>query len=224
MPSFRYRNVEEDFVEIENTADVFIRLGNHTFSIANKLEYAIYGDENLLSGGFVYLEYARLGRKNKMAIEPFFQMHWQDIRGLERKYAGGSNIRWIVLVKPDLGIFAGAGALYESEKWNYSGVSDSSLIPAEAHPVEVSRFRGTSYLSLKKTFDDLFDLDLSVYFQPTFSAPFDDYRMAASSEITYNFSEHLGLTLQYQNIYDSKPEVPIDHLYNDVTLGFVLSF
>ena len=42
-PSFRYRNLKEDFLELANTADVSFRFGNHGFTIANKIEYSIFG-------------------------------------------------------------------------------------------------------------------------------------------------------------------------------------
>jgi hypothetical protein len=50
-----YKNVKKDFIEIENTADVTFRFSNHALTVANKLEYAIYGKENLMSGGYIYI-------------------------------------------------------------------------------------------------------------------------------------------------------------------------
>ncbi|MEX0982822.1 MAG: hypothetical protein WD577_11485 [Bacteroidales bacterium] len=189
----------------------------------NKLEYAIYGKEKIMSGGFVFVEYRNIQGKT-IAIEPFVQMHWQEIRGLERKYAGGANIRWRILAKPNIGIFAGLGALYEYERWNYTGVADPLSIPADAEPVQVNKFRGVSYLSLNKNFGDMFDLDLSVYYQPALGGQIISHRLASSSALIYNISQYFGLTLVYQNIYDSNPVVPIEKLYNDINLGVTISF
>lgn len=221
-PSFRYRNVKEDFLEIENTADVSIRIKNHGFTIANKIEYSIFGDENIMSGGFLYLEYVNL-RSKKIAFEPFYQMHWNEIRGLDRKYAGGMNLRWRALVKNTTGLFLGIGSLYEFERWNYSGVPDD-LLPINQSIIEVSQLRGNSYVSFKQSFGDLFDLDISGYYQPNFSEFFKNYRIAGSFELTYNVTKYLGLRLLYQNIYDSDPIVPIDKLYHDVNFGVTISF
>lgn len=222
-PSFRYRNVKKEFIEISNTADLSFRFSQHAITIANKLEYTIYDKENLLSGGFIYLEYRNINEK-LITIEPFYQMHWNENRGLERKYAGGTNLRWRILVKPTTGIFAGIGALYEYEKWSYEGVANAELIPDQDKPVEVSRFRGASYLSLKKKLSDMFDLDISIYYQPIPDNPFKDFRFASSYELTYNFTEHIGLTALYQNIFDNCPDVPIDKWFHDFTLGLTLSF
>ena len=221
-PSFRFRNLKEDFLEIGNTSDLSIRIKNHTFTVANRIEYSILGKENILSGGFIYLEYVNLQSK-KIAFEPFFQMHWREIRGLDRKYAGGLNIRWRALVKENTGLFFGIGTLYEFERWNYSGVADD-LLPTDQTPVKIEQFRGTSYISYKQKLGDLFDLDISGYYQPTFSNPFQKYRLASSFELTYNFTKFIGLRFLYQNIFETKPLVPIDNLYHDVNFCITLSF
>lgn len=221
-PSFRFRNLKEEFLEIENTADISIRIKNHAFTIANKIEYSFFGDKSLMSGGFLYLEYVNLYNK-KIAFEPFYQMHWNEIRGLDRKYAGGMNLRWRALVKENTGLYFGIGSLYEFERWNYSGVPDN-LLPTNLNSIEVNRVRGNSYVSYKQQLGDLFDLDISGYYQPTFAEPFSNYRLASSFELTYNFTEYLGLRLLYQNTYDSSPLVPIEKLYHDVNFGVTISF
>ena len=221
-PSFRYRNVKADFLELENTADVSVRIKNHGFTIANKIEYSIYGDENIMSGGFLYLEYVNLQSK-KIAIEPFYQMHWNEIRGLDRKYAGGVNFRWRAFVKNNTGLFFGIGSLYEFERWNYSGVPDP-LVPMDKSAKEVNRIRGNSYISFKQGLGNSFTLDISGYYQPNLAAFSNNYRLASSVELTYNITAYIGLRLLYQNIYDSEPLVPIDNLYQDVNFGITISF
>lgn len=221
-PSFRYRNLKEDFLEIANTADVSFRFGKHAFTVANRIEYSVFGDDNILSGGFLYLEYVNIQSK-KIAIEPFYQMHWNEVRGLDRKYAGGINLRWRALVKNNTGLYFGIGSLYEFERWNYSGVPDD-LLPIDQSAIEVNRLRGNSYVSFKQSFGDLFDLDISGYYQPNLSDFFKNYRLASSFELTYNVTKYIGLRLLYQNIYDSAPLVPIDKLYHDVNFGITISF
>tara|TARA_R110002051_G_C8619943_1_gene483149 strand:+ start:127 stop:927 length:801 start_codon:yes stop_codon:yes gene_type:complete len=221
-PSFRYRNLKEDFLEIANTADVSVRLGKHAFTIANRIEYSFLGDDNILSGGFLYLEYVNIQSK-KVAFEPFYQMHWNEVRGLDTKYAGGTNLRWRVLVEKNTGLYFAIGSLFEFERWNYSGVPDASL-PVDQSDIEVNRFRGNSYVSLKKSFGDLFDLDISGYYQPNLTNFFQSYRLASSFELTYKITKYIGLRLLYQNIYDSAPLVPIDKLYHDINFGIIISF
>lgn len=221
-PSFRYRNLKEDFLEIANIADVSVRFGKHAFTVANRIEYSVFGDDNILSGGFLYLEYVNIQSK-KIAIEPFLQVHWNEVRGLDDKYAGGMNLRWRALVKNNTGLYFGIGSLYEFERWNYSGVPDD-LLPIYQSAIEVNRLRGNSYVSFKQSFGDLFDLDISGYYQPNLSDFFKNHRLASSFELTYNITKYIGLRLLYQNIYDSAPLVPIDKLYHDVNFGITISF
>lgn len=221
-PNFRYRNLKEDFLQLANTADVSLRFGKHAFTIANRIEYGVVGNENILSGGFLYMEYVNLQSK-KFAIEPFYQMHWNEVRGLERKFAGGVNLRWRALVKNNTGLFFGLGSFKEFEQWSFSGVPDN-LLPLDQSAVEVNRVRGNSYISFKQKLGDLFDLDISGYFQPYLADFFYNYRLAGSFELTYNFTKYLGLRFLYQNIYDAAPLVPIDKLYHDVNFGITISF
>lgn len=221
-PSFRYRNLKDDFLEISNTADVSLRINKHAFTIANRVEYSFFGDEDILSGGFLYLEYMNLQNK-KIAFEPFFQVHWNEVRGLKEKYASGMNFRWRALEKKSTGLFFAIGSFYEFERWGYSGVKEE-LLPTNTDPVESSKIRANSYISFKQKFGSLFDLDISGYYQPAFSSFFSNYRLASSFELTYNITKFLGLRLLYQNIYDPDPLVPIDRLYHDINFGITLTF
>ena len=221
-PSFRYRNLKDDFLEISNTADVSVRIKDHAFTIANRVEYSFFGDEDILSGGFLYLEYMNLQNK-EIAFEPFFQVHWNEVRGLKEKYASGLNFRWRALKKKSTGLFFALGGFYEYESWGYSGVNDE-LLPAVLSPVDSSLIRANSYISFKQKFGTLFDLDISGYYQPAFSSFFSNYRLASSFELTYNITEFLGLRFLYQNIYDPNPLVPIDRLYHDINFGITLTF
>ncbi len=222
VPSIRYRNVKEKFTEIENTADISIRLGQNGITIGNRLEYARFGNEDIMSGGFVFLEYRRVTDTNRLVLEPYALMLWQEIRGLDMKYAGGGNLRWEFIHRKNIGLFAGFGAFYEFERWNYEGTADSTLIPADPQPFEVENVRGQLYFSYKQVFGNLFDLNISGYYQPSFTS--SNYRLASSSQLTHNINEFIGLTLIYQNIYDPDPIVPIDKLFHDLTLGLTLSF
>lgn len=220
-PSFRFRNLKDDFLEISNTADVSIRIDNHAFTIANRVEYSFFGNDDILSGGFLYLEYMNLLNK-EIAFEPFVQVHWNEVRGLKEKYASGLNLRWRALEKESTGLFFAVGGFYEYERWGYSGVNEENR-PGNTSPVDASLVRANSYISFKQKFGTLFDLDVSGYYQPELASP-SNYRLASSFELTYNITKFLGLRLLYQNIYDPSPLVPIDNLYHDINFGITLTF
>jgi len=128
-----------------------------------------------------------------------------------------------VLYKKNTGIFAGIGPFYEYERWDYRGVPDSETIPNPTNPVVNELVRLGSYISFKQGLAEKFLLDLSIYYQDDIQNLFNTPRAASSSRITYKLTQYLGLTLLYQNIYDSSPVVPIDKLYHNVTFSFSIN-
>jgi hypothetical protein len=145
------------------------------------------------------------------------------VRGLDRKYATGINLRWRVLYKKNSGIFAGIGPFYEFERWDYRGVPDSETIPTPANPITKELVRLGSYISYKQRVADKILLDFSIYYQDDIENLFDVPRAGSSSRITYKLTKYLGLTLLYQNMYDPNPVVPIDKLYHNVTFSFSIN-
>lgn len=225
LPSFKYQNLRQELIRIENTADFSIQFGNNAITIANKFELSRFGGETFESGGYVYLEYRRINKQSKIGFEPYAQMHWSEVRGLDRKYAGGVNFRWAILQNQTSGLFFGIGPFYEYERWDYRGVSEENdeLIPADRRPVESFLIRFGSYIGYKQDIGDYLILDLSVYYQDKFESAFSAPRLASSSRLTYKLTKYLGLTLQYQNIYDPEPLVPIDELFHDLTFSISLN-
>ena len=222
VPDFKFQNLKKDLIEFENTADISFRINKSAITIANKIELSKYGEEVLLSGGFLYLEYRKIF-ENKIVIEPFSQLHWSEARGLEFKYAGGINLRYKIYFSEKVGFYIGTGPFYEYERWNYDGVADN-LIPANPEDIVNEEVKLGTYLSFKWKTDINLDFDISLYHQSTFNEIFTTPRLASSSSVKYNFTEHLGLILQYQNIYDYKPIVPIDKLYNQFLATFEVAF
>lgn len=223
VPSFQYQNLKEDLIKFENTADFSVLFNHNALTIANKVELSRFGDETFESGGYLYIEYRRIQDTLPFALEPYFQAHWNEIRGLDRKYAIGANLRWRVLYKKNSGIFAGIGPFYEYETWDYRGVPDSEPIPNPAIPITKELVRLGSYISYKQRLSDKFLLDLSIYYQDDIQNLLDVPRAGISSRLTYKLAKYLGLTLLYQNIYDPSPLVPIDKLYHNVTFSFSIN-
>ncbi|MEE4196068.1 MAG: hypothetical protein V2I54_00360 [Bacteroidales bacterium] len=223
VPDFKFENQKKDLVEFENISDITFLIKNSALTFANKIELSKYGDEVLLSGGYLYIEYGKIVEK-KFSIDPFSQVHWSEARGLEFKYAGGFYTRYRIIQKEMLGFFAGLGTFYEHERWNYEGVVDTLLIPSTASNIYSDQLKLGSYLSFKYASDYNFSVDVSIYHQSRYDEIFSTPRLAGSASITYNFTKHLGLIAKYQNIYDYNPLVPIEKLFNRFVLALDISF
>jgi hypothetical protein len=223
IPDFKFQTQRRNLIEFQNLADISFRMGDNALTFANKIEVSRFGKEALLSGGYLYVEYRRI-LENTFVPEFYSQIHWADARGMRFKYAGGINARFRIAAKENMGFFAGIGPFYEYERWNYNGVSDSALIPADPIPIEVSHIKLGLYVNLKYSPADRISTDFSVYYQSRFDGLFSTPRLASSSRVSYRFTKHLSLAGMYQNIYDFAPVVPIKQLFNRVTLSVSISF
>ena len=224
VPNLMFQTQKKDLLEFENIADFSFRLSReHAFTFGNKFAFSKFGKETLLSGGYVYIEYRRI-MEQKIALEPFSQVHWAESRGMEFKYAGGINLRWRILTREKIGIYAGTGPFYEWERWNYDGVPAQRKLPADLSSVRQVDLKMGSYLSFKvKPFEE-FIFDLSAYHQSRFDEIFLTPRLASSTDVTWNFTDYLGLSLIYQNIYDYAPAVPIKKDFHKIILGISVNF
>ncbi len=222
IPDFEFQNLRRDLIEFENLADMSIRFGESALTVANKIELARFGDETFLSGGYMYGEFRKI-LQAKLSLEMFGQVHWADPRGMEKKYALGTNIRWRLVNKQNLGFYVALGPFYEYERWNFDGVRASRIGESNVDRITETLKLG-SYASFKfSPFDKIF-LDVSIYYQSGFDEFFSSPRSASSSGITYQISDFIGLALIYQNIYDPEPTVPIDKLYHHIISGLEISF
>ncbi|HNP17301.1 MAG TPA: hypothetical protein PKL31_02605 [Fulvivirga sp.] len=101
-PSFEIKTPKETYIEINNTADFAYRFKNYSIILANKFELTKNGSETILSGGFVYLK-LKAFFDAPWVLEHYGQYQWADARGLQQKYAVGSNLRYKIYKKPICG-------------------------------------------------------------------------------------------------------------------------
>ena len=97
-------------------------------------------------------------------------------------------------------------------------------LPSNTNDIISEHAKLGTYLSFKWETEFNISFDISLYHQSKINEVFYTPRLASSSSVTYNFTEHLGLILQYQNIYDYAPIVPLEKLYNRLTFTIDVSF
>lgn len=222
VPDLKFLTQVKNVLQFENLADITIKNKTHVFTLANKVDFSKLGKETFLSGGYFYAEYRKILEK-KFSMEFFSQIHWEEARGLQRKYAGGVTARIRIKKQQNLGLFIGGGPFYEYEKWTYQGVLPE-FIPPEAVPITTQKLKMGSYISFKYAPLSTLFLDFSVYHQGLFKSLFSTTRIASSTKISYRFTQHIGFAFLYQNIYDPAPVVPIDHWFHKITFGISVNF
>ncbi|HRK55394.1 MAG TPA: hypothetical protein PK185_15870 [Cyclobacteriaceae bacterium] len=221
-PELKIQTQKKTLIEITNMADLSIKVKKNYFSVANKVEFTSFGGEVFLSGGYLFMKFKNDLNKH-FTVEYFGQVHWAEARGMERKYAGGVYARIKIVKNAKTGLFIGVGPFYELEKWNYDGVIDERL-PINVDPIDTLNLKIGSYISFKHWIWDRIFLDISVYHQSRFDQVFDKPRMASSSRIGYQISEHLQFVAMYQNIHDYSPIVPIDKWFHRAIGTISISF
>ena len=209
-------------IEITNLTDLSIKVKRSYLSVANKIEFTSFGSDVFLSGGYMYFKFKNELDKHFL-LEYYGQVHWAEARGMERKYAAGANARFKIIKNSRTGFFVGAGPFYEYEKWSFNGVPDERL-PANLALIDTVNIKFGSYISFKHQIFDKVFLDLSAYHQARFDELFTRPRLATSSRVGYQFSEHLQFVVMYQNIYDYQPIVPIDNWFHRVIATIAVSF
>ncbi|MBL7995797.1 hypothetical protein JNM05_10545 [bacterium] len=107
-PELQIQTQKKLLVEISNLADLAMRFGENSITLANKIEFTKFGREKLLSGGYVYGKF-RNDLDARLVLEYYSQVHWAEARGLERKYAAGAGARIRIVRTNKTGIFAGTG-------------------------------------------------------------------------------------------------------------------
>ena len=221
-PELKIQTQKRTLIEFTNMADIVIRMKRNSLSIANKIEFNKFGSEIFLSGGYVYAKF-RENLDKHFSIEYFAQVHWAEARGLERRYAAGPTMRLKIVKNPDLGLFIGMGPMYEYEEWNYTAVPDDEL-PPDQTPIINQLIKNASYISYKHRFTEKIFVDMSFYHQARYNQLFSSPRLASSTRVSYQLTENLQALLMYQNIYDYKPVVPIDHWFHRVIATLAISF
>lgn len=223
-PDFKFVTQRKDLLEFENIADISFRFNKvNAITIANKIELSKFGNETLLSGGYLYIEYRKL-YDSKWVLEPFAQIQWAEARGLEFKYEFGANARYRFVSNEKLQFFAGTGPFYEYERWGLRGISEDVDITLLENETIQSTLKLGSYLSLKYQASEKLKLDVSWYYQSRFDRYFSEPRLGQSTLLRYLFTEHLGINAGYQLIYDTAPLVPIDKDFHKVIFGLAVSF
>lgn len=222
LPELKVQTQKDLLIELENTADLMLRAKGYSFNVANKIELSRFGDETLLSGGFVY---AKLRREldKKIQFEYYGQVHWAEARGMERKYATGVNVRWRIKQTEQLALSTGLGPFYEYERWTYVGVQDDRL-PSDTRPITNEFLKIGAYSSYKHWILPKLFLDISLYVQARPEDLFARPRFGSSSRLGYQIAKHVQLSGLYQNIHDPCPVVPISQWYHKFVGSVAITF
>jgi hypothetical protein len=174
------------------------------------------GKESILNSGFLYF-LLRPTQAKTLTPEAFTQYQADGIRGMEYRYLLGGNYR-LTLIQDSVGnlLQYGLGLMYESERWNYSGV----VIPLHEIPqtqnfnfIKINTFIRYSY-----RFSTGYRLRLISFLQARPDAFIQYPRLAFQTEMDFPGLGRFNVMLSGSGIYDALPMVPIYKFYFSVML------
>jgi hypothetical protein len=203
-----------------NTAELSWQQYKELFIFAASYRFTYNGPDDILNAGYFHLRY-RHGYKNKIQPEPFVQFQWDNKRGILHRALAGANMRYNFYKGDHFDFNCAVGLMYETEKWNYTGV-DSSKIPVDAAPVVKELAKANAYVRFDWKPNASNDVTFNVFLQ---TRP-DRFKPRIAPHIQWNIQagKHIDFSIAFTGMYDTAPVVPIDKFYYSLSNGLLLSF
>ena len=203
-----------------NTAEMLLQSYKELIIMAASYRFTYNGPDDILNAGYIHLRY-RHNYKNTIQPEPFAQYQWDNKRGIVHRSVAGANIRYNLSRGDHFDLNCGLGLMYEVERWNYTAV-DSNKIPANATPIENHLWKINSYLRLDWKPNDNNNVTFNVFLQtrPDRFQP----RIAPHAQWDIKAGKHLGFSIAYTGLFDTRPVVPIEKFYYSLSNSLLVNF
>lgn len=204
--------------------DFSVKWKHNELITTGSYSWLLSGRDQIRNEGFLHSRYRYEKPNSAIVPESFFQVQRDAILGMNRRLLAGQNLR-IRIAEDSLGLlYAGIGAFYETELWDYSGVPDADLIPADPVPIETQFIKANLYISARRQITDNFSAGAVVYVQARPDAFIIYPRIASDISINLAISEVIGFKLGFSSVYDRRPIVPIYNFYFNTSTGIQVNF
>ncbi len=207
------------------TESVLKAKGSFGCTYIGQIDATLSGKQILQNEGFFQLKYRDLDRK-KSSMEYYAQYQWNGAWGMLSRRLIGLNFRERILEAKGYDLYVGLGTFYQDERWNYDGVEDLSIIPAQPSEVTDRQLRLNSYIKGAIKLTSKCDFVCQTYLQSDalqiLSHP--KYRWYWSSEIVYNITDKWLLGINYDHTFNKNNPVPINSYYFGYQTNLSLKF
>lgn len=203
-------------------ADLSFRIRNKSLLTATRLRISGTGEEMLLNGGFVHLRF-RDNTGKVLLLEEYLQYQWDGVRGLKHRFIAGANLRQKLVEDTNATLFAGFGLFYEYENWGFNAVTADNR-PLSLVDISKNLWKFNTYLRFSQRFGEHTRFSSVFYYQALPEYFFSSYRLAGTFQLAFKINRNLDFNLNYEGIYDSRPVVPIDNFFFNISNQFVWKF
>ncbi len=189
---------------------------NHLYLNITKLKYKTATGSKPIRAGYTHF------RANFMWVKPlshelYGQLQFDGGRGMDFRGLSGGGLRLRIAQTPSFNLYAGLGAMYETEEWRHPNID--TLITN-------NQLKTSSYISTRLKLSDTFDFNLVAYYQGGNDA--DDQifrnRLNLDTNLLLKISELLTFSASFSCAYDAQPVVPVQEFIYTLNNGIMLKF
>lgn len=184
---------------------------NYILVLSGKADLTKSGNQVLNNIGYNHLRF-RDNDTRILSPEPFLQYQWNTTLGLFQRYLAGCNLRVCIYNRSKADIYYGGGVMYESEHWNYNGVTDLSLIPTYDTVIKNNNVKTNEYIKASISISSSCDIVTAVFLQNKIDDFVNTYRLSDYTSLNLRVSRKLFFSISGDIAYDNKPVVPINNI------------
>jgi len=203
-------------------ADMSFRIQNKSLLTASRLRVSGTSEEMFLNGGFVHLR-LRDNTGKELLLEEYLQYQWDGVRGLKHRFIAGANLRQRLVQDTTTTLYAGFGLFYEYENWGFNAVAAEDR-PPMLNDKANNLWKFNTYLRFSQRFGENARFSSVFYYQALPEYFFTSFRLAGTFQLAFRINRNLDFNLNYEGIYDSRPVVPIDNFFFNISNQFVWKF
>jgi len=216
------RSINDDgetvsFIGLSANSDFAYISEKHSYLLISEFYYNATSDDPINSSGYGHFRTNFL-RKQSVSYELFSQLQYDQGRGMQNRWLAGGGLRFRLKKTEKNSFYAGVGAMYEHEQWNYPG-------PREDHE-QLNIWKSSNYISGRFQVNDHIHLNIISYYQTGYDpeAEYFRHRISGDLNLLVNVTSKLSLNTAVFAGYENRPVVPINKLVYSVTNGIILSF
>ena len=207
------RDQQVQYVGLELNSDLAYFSKKNIYMLLSNLEYNSVTGEPIIRTGYSHFR-INFMRKRDISWETFGQIQFDLGRGLNFRSLAGAGLRFSLVDKKKIDLYAGTGVMYEHENWDHPGIEDFN--------VKRNMWKSTNYLSTGYHISESADLNFITYYQVGYDQVSEVFRHRVSldTELVFRISKVMAFTWAYEN----RPVVPIvKYLYvleNGIKINF----
>jgi hypothetical protein len=183
---------------------------NYILVLSGKADLTKSGSQVLNNVGYAHLRF-RDNDTRILSPEPFLQYQWNTTLGLLQRYLAGCNLRVCIYNRSKADIYYGGGVMYESEHWNYEGVTDPYYYGYDT-VIKNNNYKTNQYIKASISISNSCDLVTAIFLQNKISDFVNTYRLSNYTSLNLRVSRKLFFSISGDVAYDSNPVVPINKI------------